>query len=130
MDLIAGTILIEDSERQIKFLVNKTNKLFVTTYLSDDKTALATILSKLRSLVDFDIDHLELVELTNSVYKDKNIPLYVFSYHGEDDPRLKNIFDEKDIDVYGWLNYKDLKRTFEQVTIQGVPNFKIGRAHV
>lgn len=122
MDLIAGTILVEDSERQIKFLVNQTNKLFVTSYLSDDKTALATILEKLRSLVDFDIDHLELVELTNSVYKGKDIPLYVFSYNGEDAPRLKNIADETDI--YGWLNYKDLKKTFEQVTIQGVPNFK------
>lgn len=122
MDLIAGTILVEDSERQIKFLVNQTNKLFVTSYLLDDKTALATILEKLRSLVDFDIDHLELVELTNSVYKGKNIPLYVFSYNGEDDLRLKNIADETDI--YGWLNYKDLKKTFEQVTIQGVPNFK------
>lgn len=122
MDLIAGTILVEDSERQIKFLVNQTNKLFVTSYLLDDKTALATILEKLRSLVNFDIDHLELVELTNSVYKGKNIPLYVFSYNGEDDLRLKNIADETDI--YGWLNYKDLKKTFEQVTIQGVPNFK------
>lgn len=122
MDLIAGTILVEDSERQIKFLVNQTNKLFVTSYLLDDKTALATILEKLRSLVDFDIDHLELVELTNSVYKGKDIPLYVFSYNGEDDPRLKNITNETDI--YGWLNYKDLKKTFEQVTIQGVPNFK------
>ncbi|HLQ74482.1 MAG TPA: hypothetical protein VK107_00430 [Alloiococcus sp.] len=122
MDLIAGTILVEDSERQIKFLVNQTNKLFVTSYLLDDKTALATILEKLRSLVNFDIDHLELVELTNSVYKGKDIPLYVFSYNGEDDLRLKNIADETDI--YGWLNYKDLKKTFEQVTIQGVPNFK------
>src|SRR5699024_1851538 len=122
MDLIAGTILVEDSERQIKFLVNQTNKLFVTSYLLDDKTALATILEKLRSLVNFDIDHLELVELTNSVYKGKDIPLYVFSYNGEDDLRLKNIADETDI--YGWLNYQDLKKTFEQVTIQGVPNFK------
>lgn len=122
MDLIAGTILVEDSERQIKFLVNQMNKLFVTSYLLDDKTALATILEKLRSLVNFDIDHLELVELTNSVYKGKDIPLYVFSYNGEDDLRLKNIADETDI--YGWLNYKDLKKTFEQVTIQGVPNFK------
>ena len=122
MDLIAGTILVEDSERQIKFLVNQTNKLFVTSYLLDDKTALATILEKLRSLVNFDIDHLELVELTNSVYKGKDIPLYVFSYNGEDDLRLKNITNETDI--YGWLNYKDLKKTFEQVTIQGVPNFK------
>lgn len=122
MDLIAGTILIENSEHHLKFLVNKTSKLFVTTYLSNEKTALATILDKLKSLTDFDIDYLELVELTNSVYNGENIPLYVFSYEGDDDERLMHLNDESG--AYGWLSHKELKKTFEQVTIQGVPNFK------
>lgn len=122
MHPIAGTIIIEDVLGQVRFLANKTTKLFVTGQTSKDKTALASIIDELKLVVDIDFDQLELIELTNSVFEKENIPLYVFGYTGRIDDEYYSLID--DTDTYAWLNHKELKTTFEQLNIEGVPNFK------
>lgn len=121
MHLIAATIIIEDKENKVKFLANKTNKLFVSTEVSKEKTALSAIIDELKSIVDIDFDQLELVELTNAVYNGNNMPLYVLAYM-EDVDEIQTLID--DTDTYAWLNHRELQKTFEQLNIQGVPNFK------
>lgn len=121
MHLIAGTIIIEDKENKVKFLANKTNRLFVLTEVSKEKTALSAIIDEMKTIVDIDFDQLELVELTNAEYNGNNMPLYVLSYK-EDVDEIQTLID--DSDIYGWLNHRELQKTFEQLNIQGVPNFK------
>lgn len=121
MHPIAGTIMIEDESGQLRFLARKTTKLFVSTYHYEEKTAMSAILDKIKEIVNLDFDKLELVELTNSHWNDQNIPLYLFSYNGPADDDL--FFQLDDSDRYAWMNHRDLRQTFLELNIEGVPSF-------
>ena len=122
MASIVGTIIAETADDQLYFLVNKETKSFIITDSQKDCTALATMIEAFKAIVSINFDKLELVELTNACHEGENIPLYVFSYPPTETDNVNKLVKEPD--QYAWLNHRDLKETFNQLNIEGVPSFR------
>jgi len=119
---IAYTVIIKDDDGQINFLVQQEGNRysFPSTLATIKRTALACVISRIKDLLSLNVDNLELTELTNAVVHENRIPLYVFYY--EEPKKLENI---KDDDKYTWGHYNELKSTFNEWHIDGVPLLSI-----
>lgn len=119
---IACTVFIEDSDGKIKFLVQREeNKYSFPATLSTTKsTALACVINQVKDLLDINVEYLSLSELTNAVVHENRIPLYVFHY---EEPKDEEII--KNTDKFTWAPYSELKSTFNEWHIAGVPLLSI-----
>lgn len=107
----------EDKQGRMTFLVKKFSggkEFFPATEIIEQCTALASVIEKLKIVTKVSIDQIELMELTNTIYKTRRIPLYVFKYTGDIDQL------EMD-DSFKWSYFEDLKETFEECLVDGVP---------
>ncbi|WP_347300178.1 hypothetical protein [Dolosigranulum savutiense] len=117
MHLIAGTIMKKGLDNRMAFLMQEfagEKEFFPATEIIENCTALASVIEEIKEITGISADQMELVELTNTVYKSSRIPLYVFEYVG----------DDKELQVdkpFKWGDFKELKETFEDYEIEGVP---------
>ncbi|WP_423189756.1 NUDIX hydrolase [Alkalibacterium sp. f15] len=120
---VASTILVKDSDGRYVFLVKKEENgySFPATRIEPKKTGLACMISRLKELVNIEIEKLELNELTNAIVNDNRVPLFVFIYEDE------NILspDELLIEDSGlsWVHSDNIMSTLEEWKISGVPQF-------
>lgn len=119
---IACTVIIEDSDGKIKFLVQRENNKysFPATLTTTKRTALACVINQVKDLLNINVEHLELLELTNAVVHENRIPLYVFQYQQLKDEKLI-----QNTDRFTWAPYSELKSTFNEWDIVGVPLLSI-----
>ena len=120
---VASTILVKDTDGRYVFLVKKEEDgfSFPATLVEPRKTGLACVISRLKEIVDIEIEKLELTELTNAIVNDDRIPLFVFIY---EDDTLSSPYDLliEDSEL-SWVHSDNIVSTLEQWKISGVPQF-------
>ena len=120
---VASTILVKDSDGRYVFLVKKEENgySFPATLVEPNKTGLACVISRLKELVNIEIEKLELNELTNAIVNDNRIPLFVFIYEDE------NVTSPVDLLIgdsgLSWAHSENIMSTLEEWEISGVPQF-------
>lgn len=120
---IASTVLAKDEEGNISFLVacKKGLDSLLHTKVTSRTTALAKIIKKIRGLMYLNIENLELSELTNGIYLDMQVPIYVFIYSYNSNQGLESLL--RDNHRYHWVDYQEFLLTLEDWEISGVPFF-------
>ncbi|OEG09269.1 hypothetical protein BCR25_11940 [Enterococcus termitis] len=115
---VAGTIMLNLNDGSKKFLVKPVGETmeFVTTKVSEDMTALASMLQLFKEEVQLDVTSINLVELTNAHTEVENLPLFVFEMN--EDSVVPSIGD-----TYVWEKPSELKTLLASYEIEGVPMF-------
>ncbi|GGD00989.1 hypothetical protein GCM10011573_33210 [Enterococcus wangshanyuanii] len=115
---VAGTIILHLNDGSKKFLVHPVDgsMQFVTTKVSEEMTALASMLQILKEEVLLDVTSINLVELTNAHTEVENMPLFVFEMN--EDSEIPTIGS-----TYVWEKPSELKNLLSSFEIEGVPMF-------
>lgn len=120
---VACTIMVKGKDGRYVFLVSEENEgyAFLATKIKPERTGLASVIERLKEVASFQIEYLELNELTNAVVKDTSIPFFVFLYEDEEatDPE-DLLIDKSDL---SWVHSENIVSTLEQWKISGVPQF-------
>ncbi|MGG5341681.1 hypothetical protein IGI58_002376 [Enterococcus sp. AZ020] len=115
---VAGTIILHLNDGSKKFLVHPVDgsMQFVTTKVSEEMTALASMLQIIKEEVLLDVTSINLVELTNAHTEVENMPLFVFEMN--EDSGIPTIGS-----TYVWEKPSELKNLLSSFEIEGVPMF-------
>lgn len=115
---VSGTIMLHLEDGSKRFLVHETegSKEFARTDTQTETTVLASFLNFLKSNVHIDVNHIRLVELTNTQSNGTNTPLYVFEMMSEEVTELPKDF--------AWETPDSVREILGTIEIEGVPLFE------
>lgn len=116
------TVITENRDDQLMFLVHNKQEEFVfpITCYEESYTGLGAVIELMKQTLDLNFDHIELVELSNAVVDDENIPIFVFRYNKELVDVDKLCLPDTDLK---WQVFKDLKDVLKGYDISGAPSF-------
>lgn len=120
---MACTVLVKNEDGRYVFLVSKEDNgfAFLATTVKPKQTGLASVISRLKEVIDLDIEKLELNELTNAIVEDNRIPLFVFVYEDASLTYPDQLLSDED--ELSWVYSDNIISTLEQWKISGVPQF-------
>lgn len=113
---VAATVIVSDAEGEKRFLMRQSEEelQFIVTAVQDELTGLASILRCLKDDYTIPVETLQLVELTNALVDDKQLPFFVFSLN-----EFVPLVDSK----FGWATPQEFQKALVDVTIEGAPLF-------
>ena len=122
--LIAYTVMVQRTDGKWMFLVQQDLSDFVfpaiQTVNNMNNTGLSSVIEVLKQELNLNFNKLELIELTNAIYEEERLPLFVFKYHCGTECPSKLLSSDSNLE---WQVSDRFKETIQRYEISGVPLF-------
>ena len=122
--LIAYTVMVQRTDGKWMFLVQQDLSDFVfpgiQTVNNMNNTGLSSVIEVLKQELNLNFNKLELIELTNAIYGEERLPLFVFKYHCAAECPSQLLSPDSKLE---WQVSDRFKETIQRYEISGVPLF-------
>ena len=122
--LIAYTVMVQRTDGKWMFLVQQDLSDFVfpgiQTVNNMNNTGLSSVIEVLKQELNLNFNKLELIELTNAIYGEERLPLFVFKYHCGAECPSQLLSPDSKLELHVSDRFKE---TIQRYELSGVPLF-------